>query len=53
MKRRRGLWGKDIPREMKWYEQRLGGAGLSGELICSTTVHLAGGAEGWEGTGRR
>lgn len=35
--KRRGLWGKDIPREMQWCEQRHGGGGLTGELVCRTT----------------
>lgn len=35
MKKRRGLWGKDIPREMKWCEQRQwwGGSGKWGVWI--------------------
>lgn len=33
----RGLWGKDIPREMKRCEQRRGGGGLTEELVCRTT----------------
>lgn len=47
--RRRGLWGKDIPREMKWCEQRRGGGGLTEELVCRTTNPFGWSRGFWKG----